>query len=575
MAGSGGQSKTYGKPKWQMGVTGMPNDSRRDLPDVSLFASPGFDLTGYIYCQNDQTLTGAPVCDISNVANGGLDFGIVGGTSASAPAFAGIMALVNQYEASHGGTNRQGNANNILYALAKKAGASCASSATEASTCVFNDVTKGNSSLPTGGAGVGTNSVPCQGGSLNCSVPVGSGTGVLVDPAHTTTEAWTASPGYDLATGLGSVNANNLAKNWETVNTVATTTTLTLSQTTGITHVTDENVSVNITVTPTSATGSVSLIAKLADGTTQGLDQFTLVSGKVVNDTTNSLPGGTYTVTAHYAGDGTNAPSDSPAVALTVTPESSQTFIVVPTFDSSGNLISGNAASVPYGGNYIIRMYVTDKNGVASASGPPSPTCETENVLTCPNGAISLIANGSPLDGGTFALNNVGYTRDIAPTLTGGTYSLVSKYGGDSSYLGSTSATAAFTVTPASTQITVPYIPYSPEIVETPVSISTNVLTNVYSGVAPTGTITFYDGNTAIRSPVTYTPRAGVSSLAANLNAAITAAFTTSGIHAITAQYSGDANYAAGASTEWDATVLYSTTMTLTADSTTINYGGV
>ncbi len=210
VAGSDGPSKTYGKPKWQMGVTGMPNDNHRDLPDVSLFASAGFDQTGYVYCQSDQTLTGAPMCDINNIANGALNFGIVGGTSASAPAFAGIMALVNQYEASHGGTNRQGNANNVLYAVAKKAGASCTSSSTEASTCVFNDITKGNSSLPTGAAGVGTNSVPCQGASPNCSLAAGSGTGVLVDPAHTTTEAWTVTAGYDLATGLGSVNANNL-----------------------------------------------------------------------------------------------------------------------------------------------------------------------------------------------------------------------------------------------------------------------------------------------------------------------------------------------------------------------------
>jgi len=97
------------------------------------------------------------------------------------------MALVNQYQAAHGGTNRQGNANYVLYALAKKAGASCTSSATEAAGCVFNDVTKGNSALPTGLPGVGTNSVPCQGGSLNCSGQYDRQQGVLVDPSHTTT----------------------------------------------------------------------------------------------------------------------------------------------------------------------------------------------------------------------------------------------------------------------------------------------------------------------------------------------------------------------------------------------------
>src|SRR6202008_4743256 len=139
-AGSGGQSSQYGKPSWQMGVTGMPNDSHRDLPDVSLFASPGFDGSGYIVCQADAD--GGIPC---NLNAGAMDFLILGGTSASAPAFAGVMALVDQYQAAHGGSSRQGNANYYLYALAKSVGASCTSSAMEAAGCIFNDVTHGNS----------------------------------------------------------------------------------------------------------------------------------------------------------------------------------------------------------------------------------------------------------------------------------------------------------------------------------------------------------------------------------------------------------------------------------------------
>ncbi|MGB4784836.1 MAG: protease pro-enzyme activation domain-containing protein, partial [Candidatus Acidiferrum sp.] len=444
VAGSGGASSLYGKPKWQMGVAGMPNDNHRDQPDISLFASPGFDGTGYVYCQSDQTISGARNCDL-NASNGILDFGIVGGTSASAPAFAGIMALVNQYQAAHGGTDRQGNANYVLYALAKKAGASCTSSATEAAGCVFNDVTKGNSVLPTGLPGVGTNSVPCQGGSLNCSVSTTGSRGVLVDPSHTTTEAWTATAGYDMTTGLGTVNANNLATNWGSVSTIPTTTTLTLSPTTGITHGTGENVTVGITVKPNTGTGvpagDVSLIATPVppDGTTRGLDQFTLANGAVTGAKTQSLPGGTYTVSAHYAGDGTNAPSDSTPIQVTVGKESSQTFIVVPSFDSQGILLNGNATSVTYGSRYIIRMYVTDKNGVASTTGPPTLTCYQENVLTCPSGTVALTDNGALVDTGgggpgVYDLNDFGYTRDLTPSLLVGVHSLVSTYSGDNSY---------------------------------------------------------------------------------------------------------------------------------------------
>src|SRR4029077_16145688 len=81
----GSCTQKYPKPSWQMG-TNVPNDSSRDLPDVSLFASNGA-LTGsfYVICQSDQS--GA--CSLNALAG-------YGGTSVASPAFAGIMSLVNQ-----------------------------------------------------------------------------------------------------------------------------------------------------------------------------------------------------------------------------------------------------------------------------------------------------------------------------------------------------------------------------------------------------------------------------------------------------------------------------------------------
>lgn len=569
VAGSGGPSSTYSKPNWQLGVTGMPNDSHRDLPDVSLFASPRFDGTGYLYCQGDHTLSGAGMCDLSNPSIAGPNFGIIGGTSASSPAFAGIMALVNQYEANQGRTNRQGNANNVLYALAKKAGASCTSSVAEAATCIFNDVTKGNSVLPTGGVGVGTNSVPCTGGTPDCSAMVVSQTGVLMTPGSPTTEAWTVGVGYDMATGLGSVNVNNLVTQWKTVNRVGTTTALTLNPMTGITHGIGENIGVNITVMPTSATGSVSLIAKFADGTTQGLDQFMLVNGKVVNGTTSGLPGGTYTVTAHYAGDGTNAPSDSAAVNMTVAPENSKIFIVVPTFDLGGNPLNGNASTFVYGTPYIIRLYVTDHNAVGSSSGPPSPACYTENRLTCPSGTVTLTSNGAALDGGTFQLNDAGYSRDIAPSLTGGTYTLSASYGGDGSYQSSTSGVSTLTITPAPTSQQFNNYP-SFVIMGQPFTLGTMIGTGV-AGVAPTGTVTFYDGTTPLPGTVTMTA-SGVGSNVA-LYATEIATINTAGSHTVTAVYSGDNSYQGSTSAPATFKALYPVTINVTESSTSINYG--
>jgi hypothetical protein len=577
VAGSGGASSVYGKPKWQMGVTGMPNDNHRDQPDISLFASPGFDGTGYVYCQSDQTISGSPTCDL-NANNGVLNFGIVGGTSASAPAFAGIMALVNQKQATVANpAPRQGNANFVLYALAKKAGASCTSSATEAAGCIFNDITKGNSFLPTGLPGVGTNSVPCQGGSLNCSVAVAGSNGVLVDPSHTTTEAWTATAGYDMTTGLGTVNANNLATNWSSVSTVPTTTTLTLSPTTGITHGTGENVTVGITVKPNTGTavpaGDVSLIATFPDGSTHGFDQFTLSNGAVTGAKTQSLPGGTYTVSAHYTGDGTNAPSDSTPTQVTVGKESSQTFIVVPSFDSQGNLLNGNATSVTYGSRYIIRTYVTDKNGVANTTGPPSPACYQENVLTCPSGTVMLTDNGAPVGTGgggpgAYNLNDFGYTRDLTPNLLGGVHSLVSTYSGDNSYNVS-SSTNSFTVKPDPISFGLQVLTPTP-VLGVPFQVSIIAYSQYPATAGPTGTMTFFDGTTQLGNPITVSGPAGGYEPTFFVNTTLTV--TTAGPHTLSAQYSGDANYASSNASA-TVNVLYPTTGNINFNPSSVNYG--
>jgi hypothetical protein len=197
-AGGGGPSSEYAKPAWQTGI-GVPDDGARDVPDVSLFAGNGNNGNFYVVCQADANTGGnTSSCDLNAPY---LDFQGVGGTSVSAQAFAGIMALVDQ---NTGG--RQGNANYVLYGLAALNGASCTSSpaAIGNSSCILYDTIVGN------------NSVACTGGSPNCSNtnPAFSQFGILVDPANTSAPAWSTTVGYDLATGLGSVNVANLVSNF-------------------------------------------------------------------------------------------------------------------------------------------------------------------------------------------------------------------------------------------------------------------------------------------------------------------------------------------------------------------------
>src|SRR5262249_55541102 len=146
-------------------------------------------------------------CDLNSPFN---DFQGVGGTSAGAPAFAGIMALVKQQT-----NQRQGNANYVLYQLYKNnPGLVCTSAASPAANCVFYDIP----AIPAGTTGANI-SVACQGGSPNCSntsTAANQFGALVVDPtAPTTTKpAFVTTANYDLATGLGSINVTNLLAKW-------------------------------------------------------------------------------------------------------------------------------------------------------------------------------------------------------------------------------------------------------------------------------------------------------------------------------------------------------------------------
>jgi hypothetical protein len=551
VAGSGGVSTIYAKPSWQVGK-GVPSDGKRDLPDLSLFASNGFNGSFYIICQRDAVGSGS--CDLTDF---GFTFQGVGGTSASAPAFAGIMALVNQKQAS--GQNpapRQGNANYFLYALAQQqntANLACNSSAALASGCSFNDTTKGNMA------------VPCAGGSTNCSSLTSSATGVLIPKAGSTTPAYTTTAGYDLATGLGTVNAQNLVNKWASVNTTASTTSLTLNGGTAVNVTHGQTVPFKITVSPGSASGDASLVAVPNSGLPVGLGPFTLASG-VANGTTTALPGGTsYNVKAHYEGNGTVAASDSAPVVVTIAPESSKLTITVPVFDpSTGQETGKSPTTLVYGSPYILRADVSGASG--SVCTPPS----------CPTGAVTFsdtvagVAQGAP-NSGTFGLNSAGFAEDQPVQFPGGTNIISATYSGDGSFSAPAQPTTyTLVVTPAPTQLATPNIPFGLATVGTPVFISTQLSTGLQSGAAPGGTVTFFDGATQIPGPVTLTSTAGSPGVGAGIFASVNATFANSGMHSITAKYSGDPSYGATTSTAATGAVLWATSMALSGPASVI-----
>ena len=157
-AGGGGLSTIWGMPSWQSapGVNNQYSDGYREVPDVSLDADP---FTGYaIYCSVNVQGQG---CSPS----GG--FYIFGGTSAAAPMWAAFMALTNE-ESIHSGGFNIGFANPLLYQIASNA---------NSYPNAFHDINDNSNN----------------------------------DYNHDNNGLYPTSAVYDMATGLGSYNAANLA----------------------------------------------------------------------------------------------------------------------------------------------------------------------------------------------------------------------------------------------------------------------------------------------------------------------------------------------------------------------------
>jgi uncharacterized protein (TIGR03437 family) len=156
-SGGGGASMVFTKPAWQAGA-GVPNDNARDVPDVSLTASASHD--GYLLYSSGQLQA-------------------VGGTSVSAPVFAGMAGILNHYLVSNQvqAAAGLGNMNPRLYALA------------QTSPDAFHDIVNGNNTV----------SITCTARQRNCT----SGD-----------YGYSAGAGYDLASGLGSVDALRLVSAW-------------------------------------------------------------------------------------------------------------------------------------------------------------------------------------------------------------------------------------------------------------------------------------------------------------------------------------------------------------------------
>jgi len=407
----GGTTHGIPKPSWQS-VAGLniPNDGVRDVPDVALTAA---SHDPYLLC-----LEGS--CD-----QGSIYF--VWGTSAAAPSFAGIMALVDSQMATSPQGTRQGQANYILYKLAASQSANlpqCNGSNTSslpASNCIFNDVTVGNNAVP-GEIGYGSPTADYQAGA-----------------------------GYDMTTGLGSVNVANLVSAWDSVTFKPTTTTLSLGQTSNIPHGTAVSVSISVTSNAGTGTpsGDVSLLYLTNSGAGAVGDFALSQTTGTVASTTNQLPasgnGGPYVVWAHYAGDTNFAPSDSTRITVSVDSEPSSISLSGPyTLDQAGQW-SVPFSTIAFGSPVFISATVVGNSGYGTPTGAVGFSTSSGSI---PNASTSLLnSQGSASVQSNPLLVNVVNGPSIP--FDAGQYSISANYVGDPSFQPSNSKQPVnFTIQP-------------------------------------------------------------------------------------------------------------------------------
>ena len=500
----------YPVPSWQVTAqrtSGVATPTARSLPDVSFFAGNGYNDAWYVIC------AAAGDCKYTNTTAT-----IIGGTAGSSAVFAGIMADVVAKTGS-----LQGNANPALYALANTVG-------------VFHDSTVGSNSLAcTSGTG-------CSGGYLKSG-------GV---------NAYTTGIGYDEATGFGSVNATNLINAWKVPATAASTTSLVVKNDatgaliTTVVHGTPLKLVATVTGSGTP-TGNVAFMSGNAAQASNGTIAEPLVSGVATSPYNLLLPGGSYNVTARYAGDTTNLPSVG-TYPVIVTPEPTRILTISNTYPSG--------SSVPYG--TTVKLTVEPFSLADNTVAAPTGTMGFHNNSNDPMTILPLSSEGTA----TFSTNLLG---------GGQTYYLVYAYSGDRSYQPSTTVLTPYVIQITQAATTTSLAASSSASKNTPVTLSATVSSpaSLATGVPPSGTVSFNTVGGATIANV----NGGFSTTGQAIGVAtiqVTPAQIPSN-GSITATYSSDVNYQASIQNiaiSTGATHVNTTGLTLSVNSSSVATDG-
>ncbi len=388
-SGGGGISSVFARPTYQSGIptctslgslpTGVTPSSMREVPDVALTAASGISQYAYfVECTYDSFASDCSATGTDPVVLS------IGGTSASTPSFAGVMALANQ---ATGG--RLGNVNPLLYAL-------------DASVPnPLRDVTTGN------------NEVTCK-----TATDPGCPAGALY--------GYAAAAGYDCASGLGSIDATNLVSAWATLAPTSTSLSPSVTSTSEGQSVTLD-ATVDVVVPNASALGGLvtfTFQSYLANGAPDL--SWTLGTGAITNGTTTSgttslsiaippglvKPNEAVDVVAMYGGDAHHAASVSAKSRITFSPT---TLCVSPATNSVAAGASFSYSSA--GGVSPVRFYIDSDSTCTSTGTRCSTLDENTGAFTAGTGAAGFVlVGGVDADGAeVFSEVTVGSPTGAAP----------------------------------------------------------------------------------------------------------------------------------------------------------------
>ena len=475
-ASGGGSSTHYGAPIWQSKAAeaqqGTAGTHNRLLPDLALPTAIDTSVNhGLAFCLSASTASG---CTLVRS----------GGSSAAASIFAGIAALVAQKYGA------QGNVVPNLYALSRQTG-------------IFEDVQQGNAQLK------------CVAGSPGCGATEQIG--------------FAAGPGYDLATGLGAVNAQALVNKWATpdVTPAAVTVSIGIAPTqVNSTYNPSALITLTSTVDPVVAgptpTGTITFYNTVAASGLPGASTVTLdPSGTgtwMVNLDSVFTTAGTYSIGASYFDEtDTYAATNSEPISITTAP-STTTLTVTPS-----NL-------TPTVGTTIT---VTVTFGVAT-SGPPAGT-------VAPTGMVTLNINGTAFGSSPVSTTGSVTTATFMVPITATMHTLQAVYAGDPNFAAAngTATITVVTVLPDTVVLTsnVNPVPSGAAVMLT-ATVTPNAMPIAGMEQNPTGNVIFYNGTTVIGQATLVPVPLTDSSMAT-----ITTQTLPGGFDMLTAVYLGDTSY--------------------------------